>query len=266
VPEFSYKHEVTMKRAICIIFFLAIITGCATQQDLNSLKFQVDGLQTRLTMMETKNAERQRFIDQTLKQQAEIHNQYVEMQNQIASIQGSIDQLSASAGLTPGGGGQTRIANLEKELQSLKDQFQNRSGPAASGASAAAGKSLYDSGLEKFRAGKYDDAILDFKAYISQNPDQPLAGNAYFWRGEALYAQGKFDDAILDYDTVVKKFKSSDKIPDALYKEGMAFFKMGDKDTGNLLIQQVISDYPKSDAAQKAKKALKNPPPPEGKK
>jgi tol-pal system protein YbgF len=252
-----------MRRAICTIFFLAILTGCASQQDLNSLKFRVDTLQTRLTAMETKNAERQRFIDQTLKQQAELHNQYVEMQNQIASIQGSIDQLSASAGLTPGGGGQSRIAILEKELQMLKDQLQNKIAPAAAG---AAGKSLYDSALEKFRAGKYEESIQDLKTYISQNPDQPLAGNAYFWKGEAFYAQGKYDDAILDYDTVVKKFKNSDKVPDALYKEGMAFFKMGDRDTGNLLVQQVISDYPKSEAAQKARKALKNPPLPEGKK
>jgi tol-pal system protein YbgF len=251
-----------MKRAVCIVFFLAIFTGCATQQDLNSLKFQVDALQTRLTMMETKNTERQRFIDQTMKQQAEMHNQYIEMQNQIASIQGSIDQLSASAGLTPGGGGQSRIANLEKELQTVKDALQGKIAPA----SPALGKSLYDSGLEKFKAGKYDDAIQDLKSYISQNPEQALAGNAYFWKGEALYAQGKYDDAILDYDTVVKKFKNSEKVPDALYKEGLAFFKMGDKDTGNLLVQQVISDYPKSDAAQKAKKALKNPPLPEGKK
>lgn len=35
---------------------------------------------------------------------------------------------------------------------------------------------------------------------------------------------------------------------------------MGDKDTGTLILQQVIKDHPKSDAAQKAKKALKNPP------
>jgi tol-pal system protein YbgF len=242
-----------MRRAIYLIFMVAILTGCATQRDLDSLKFQVDALQTRLTMMESKNAERQRFIDQALKQQAELHNQYVEMQNQLSAIQGSIDQLSASAGLTPGGGGQSRISNLEKEVQSLKNMLQNKVAPPAQ-------KSLYDSGLEKFKAGKFDEAIQDFKSFLSQNPDPGLVDNAYFWLGESLYAQGKYDDAILSYDTVVKKFKDSDKIPDALYKEGLAFLKMGDKDTAELVLQQVIKDHPKTDAAQKAKKALKNPP------
>jgi TolA-binding protein len=34
---------------------------------------------------------------------------------------------------------------------------------------------------------------------------------------------------------------------------------MGDKDTGTLILQQLIKDHPKTDAAKKAKKALKNP-------
>jgi tol-pal system protein YbgF len=246
-----------MRRIICLLFFLAILTGCASQQDLNSLKFQVDALQTRVTQMESKNAEKQRFIDQALKQEAELHNQYQEMQNQLAAIQGSIDQLSASAGLTPGGGGQSRISNLEKDVQSLKEALQNKAA-VVSPTTPAVQKTLYENALDKFKAGKYDDAIQDFKTYISQNPDAALVGNAYFWIAEALYAQTKYDDAILNYDTVVKKFKTSDKLPDALYKEGMAFFKMGDKDTGTLILQQVIKDHPKSDAAQKAKKALKN--------
>lgn len=243
-----------MRRTICLFSFLAIFTGCATQQDLNTLKFQVDALQTRVTQMESKNAERQRFIDQSLKQQAELHNQYQEMQTQLAAMQGSLDQLSASAGLTPGGGGQTRIANLEKEIQSLRDSLQNK---LAAPTPAPAQKNLYETGLDRFKAGKYDDAVLDFKIFINQNPDSPLVGNAYFWMGESLFAQTKYDDAILNYDTVVKKYKNNDKVPDALYKEGMAFFKMGDKDTGTLILQQVVKDYPKSDAAQKAKKALK---------
>jgi TolA-binding protein len=59
---------------------------------------------------------------------------------------------------------------------------------------------------------------------------------------------------------VVKKFKDSDKVPDALYKQGLSFMKMGDNETGTLILQQLIKEHPKTDAAKKAKKALKNPP------
>jgi tol-pal system protein YbgF len=241
-----------MRRAIYYVCLL-ILAGCASQRDFNNLRFQVDALQTRLAMMDTKNAEKQRIIDQALKQQAELQNRYTELQNQLFSIQGSIDQLSASAGLTPAGGGESRISLLEKDVQTLKDLLQIKGG-------ATAQKSLYDSALEKFKAGKFDEAVQDFKSYLGQNPDPALAHNAYFLMGESLYALGRYEDAILSYDTVVKKFKDSDKIPEARYKQGMSLMKMGEKQEGELILQDLIEKYPKTDAAQKAKKALKNPP------
>ena len=245
-----------MKRVIPLVCLL-MLAGCASQRDFNTLKVQVDTLQTRMALMETKNAERQRIVDQALKQQAELQNRYTEMQNQLFTVQGSIDELSASAGLTPAGGGQTRIGLLEKEVKPLKEQIQAKAPEAPA---PVVQKSLYETALDKFKAGKFADAVEGFKSYLTQEPDPALAGNAYFWMGESLYALGRFDDAILSYDTVVKKFKDSSKLPDALYKEGLAFMKMGDKETGSLILQQLVKDHPNTDAAQKAKKALANPP------
>jgi tol-pal system protein YbgF len=246
-----------MKKCILIIALL-ILSGCATKQDLELLKGQVDMLQSRLTMQEKKLAEKEKIINQTMKQQGELQNKYSELQNQEFALQGSLDQVLASAGLTPSGGGETRISKLEKDVQALKDQLQGK-GPAPA-ATAPVQKSLYDSGLEKFNAGLYNDAVQDFKGFLGQNPEPAQAVNAYFYMGESLYAQGKYDDAILSYDTVVKKYKDSDKVPEALYKQGLSFMKMGDKETGTLIMQQLIKDYPKTDAAVKAKKALKTPP------
>lgn len=243
-----------MKRSIFILCLL-IMAGCATQRDLDALKFQVDTLQTRLAGTENKLAEKDKLINQALKQQGELQNKYSELQNQMFGLQGSIDQLSASAGLTPAGGGESRISILEKEVQSIKGMLPK----GAQGVSPAQ-KSVFDSGLEKFKSGLYADAVQDFKAYLGQNPDPALAGDAYFYMGESLFALARYDDAILSYDTVVKKYKDSPKVPEALYKEGVAFMKMGDKETGELILQQLIKDFPKTDAAQKAKKAIKSPP------
>jgi tol-pal system protein YbgF len=242
-----------MKRLIIPIALL-LLGGCATQRDMDTLKFQVDTLQSRLAMTENKLAEKEKVLDQGLKQQGELLNKYSELQNQLFTMQGSIDQLSASAGLTPGGGGETRVALLEKDVQALKEVIQGK-GSGAAGAQ----KSLYDSGMEKFKAGLYADALQDFKGYLAQNPDPVLSGDAYFYMGESLYALNRYDDAILSYDTVVKKFKGSTKVAESLYKEGLAFIKMGDKETGELIWKQLIKDHPDSEPAQKAKKSLKNP-------
>lgn len=250
-----------MKRSIlviCIGMFIALLvmSGCATRQDLDLLKGQVDMLQSRMSQEEKKSAEKDKLLEKIMKQQGELQNKYSELQNQGFTMQGSIDQVLASAGLTPSGGGETRISKLEKEVQALKDQLENKELPQNKGP-VAAQKSLYDSGFEKFKAGLYNDAVQDFKGFLALNPDPGLTDDAYFYMGESLFALAKYDDAILSYDTVVKKFKDSDKVPESLYKQGLSFLKMGDKDTGTLILEQLIKEHPKTDAAKKAKKTLK---------
>ena len=210
-------------------------------------------LQSRQSMAETKMAEISKLTDQSLKQQGELQNGILSCRIRCSRSRGPSTRSRHLQGLLRPGEARPRISKLEKDVQSLKDQLQNKG-------TAPAQNSLYDSGMEKFKAGMFSDAVQDFKGFLAQNPDPALAGNAYFYMGESLYALGKYDDGILSYDTVVKKFKDSDKVPDALYKQGLSFMKMGDNETGTLILQQLIKEHPKTDAAKKAKKALKNPP------
>ncbi|MGC9325045.1 MAG: tol-pal system protein YbgF [Desulfomonilia bacterium] len=233
-----------MRRAFSLLCFL-LVAGCASQQDLNSLKWEVDALRTRLVKLESTLTERERTIDQTMKQQAELQAQYADLQNQLFTLQGSIDQINLSTGLTPGS--DSKISALEKEIQGIRDALK---GPLVQ-------KSLYDTGIEKFTTGRFEEAIEDFKTFLAQNPDPGLVDNAQFWIGESLYASGKYEDAILRYDIVVKKFKGSEKAPDSLYKQGLSFLKLGDTETGTIILQQLIQEYPDTEAAAKAKKTLK---------
>ncbi|HDP24623.1 MAG TPA: tol-pal system protein YbgF [Deltaproteobacteria bacterium] len=233
-----------MKRTLFLLCTL-LIAGCASQQDLTSLKWEVDALRTRLVRQETRLEERDRTYEQTLRQQAELQARYADLQSQLFMLQGSIDQLSVSAGLIPGG--ETKISALERELEVLRDMLERSHEP----------ESLYDMGIEKFTAGRYDDAIEDFRSYLSKTPDPGLVDNAHFWIGEALYAKGNYEEAILQYDLVVKKYKTSDTAPDSLYKQGLSFLKLGDGETGTLILQQLIGLYPDSEAAGNAEKTLK---------
>ena len=156
-----------MKQSILFMFIaLLVMSGCATRQDLDLLKGQVDMLQSRMSQEEKKSAEKDKLLEKIMKQQGELQNKYSELQNQGFTMQGSIDQVLASAGLTPSGGGETRISKLEKDVQALKDQLENKELPQNKGP-VAAQKPLYDSGLEKFKAGLYNDAIQDFKGFLA---------------------------------------------------------------------------------------------------
>lgn len=233
-----------------------IFTGCASQQDLNSLKFELNALETKAAQIEQAQKDQQqkqglkdKQRDQYLSQQADMQAQFTEFQTQLLSLQGKLEELSAAP--------KTDSRDLEARVKVLEEALRASKGQETAAAQASSAKSQYDIGLERFKAGKYDEALKAFDAYLTQSSDQTLVDNANFWAGESLFALAKYEDAILRYDVVIKKYPKSAKIPDALYKQGMAFLQLGDKEAGNLLLRRVVKDFPDSEPAKKAKKQLK---------
>ncbi len=229
-----------------MLFGLAFLAGCATQQDVNSLKWEMDALNTRLARSEEKLKEKERLTEQGLGQQAELQARYTEIQDQLASLQGRIDELNAA---NKTAADEERVKSLEKEIQNLKTLFEASKEPP---------KSLFDTGLEKYRAGRFSEALIDLKSFLSSNPEPSLVDDVQFWIGETLYSLGKYEDAILRYDTVVKKHSAGDKVADALLKQGMSFYKLGDDQTGKLVLEHLVQSHPSSEAAAKARRILKD--------
>lgn len=233
-----------------------ILTGCATQQDLNSLKFELNALQTRTVRLEQtqkgleqKQGAGDKQKEQFLTQQADMQAQFTELQTQILSLQGKLEEMAAAP--------KTDGRDLEARVKVLEDALAGVKGQDTAAQQTAAAKSQYDLGLERFKDGKYDEALKAFDAYIAHATDPALVDNANFWAGESLAASGKHEDAILRYDVVIKQYPKSDKLPDALYKQGIAFIQLGDKEAGNLLLRRVAKDFPDSEPGKKAKKQLK---------
>jgi tol-pal system protein YbgF len=235
-----------MKRLVPFIFGMFFLAGCATQQDLNAVKWEVDALKTRVARAEDKLKEKERLTEQGLGNQAELLAHYSELKEQIASLQGSVEEIKATS---KGSAKDDRLAALEREISDLRALVDAQKEPP---------KSLYETGLEKYRAGRYAEAMADLKSYIASSPDPNLADDAQFWIGESLFSMEKYEDAILQYDLVTKRYSKGDKVPEALLKEGMAFYKTGDGQTGNLVLQRLIQGYPATEAAAKARKIVKD--------
>ncbi|MRR14080.1 tol-pal system protein YbgF [archaeon] len=233
-----------MKRSAAILIVCAFLAGCATQQDLNAVKWETEALKTRVAKAEDKLKEKERLTEQGLGQQAELIAKYNELKEQLSSLSGGIEELKASSR----GIKEERLASMEKDIREMKALLEASKQPA---------KSHFETGLEKFRAGRFPEAMADMKSYLASHPDPSLVDDAHFWIGESLYAQGKYEDAVIQYDTVSKKFPKGDKVPDALLKQGMSFYQMEDSETGNLVLERLVHGYPNSDAAARAKKIMK---------
>jgi len=223
-------------------------SGCASQKEFMGLKTEVDALKIKNDQLEKTIGTISSDKSQALKNQASIQAQNSDLQSQIRDLQGKIEEMSAVPRTDL-----AKLSDLEKRVKLLEDSLKTSIQGTAS-------KSQYEAAMEKFKSGKYLEALKAFDAYIAGNPRGDLADNANFWAGECLFAEGNYESAIDRYDVVLKNFPKSSKVPDSLYKQGAALMELGDREAGNLLFKKVINEYPDSEAAKKAKSKLTSKP------
>jgi tol-pal system protein YbgF len=113
----------------------------------------------------------------------------------------------------------------------------------------------YDYATGLLQRGAYPEAELAFKAFVSQHPKDPLAGNAQYWLGETYYARSDYKGAASAFALGYQRYKTSPKAPDNLLKLGMSLGQTGQKDNACLAFKQLAKEYPKASAAIKDRAA-----------
>ena len=121
-------------------------------------------------------------------------------------------------------------------------------GAAAAGAGALpAGKSAaeqYDYAFGLLRNSDYDNANAAFQAFLSQHPQDPLAGNAAFWLGQISYAQGHYDQAAVTFLDAYQKYPKSAKAAESLLKVGLSMGQLGKKKEACAALHRFQTEFP----------------------
>ena len=163
-----------------------------------------------------------------------------------------------------------RLDELESQLRAyweetknqIKDLRKQMTAPPPEAAPAAPTKpnaeGLYKQGFDAFQKGSYESAVTLFAQYVKENPDSPLAPNAYYWMGESYMSGKNYEKAIVQFQEVVDKFPKSDKAGKAMLRQAEAFSALGDKKSSTTLLKRVAELYPKSDEARIAERLLRN--------
>ena len=116
----------------------------------------------------------------------------------------------------------------------------------------------YEAGQQKYMAGKWSDAALYFDIFLKGNPDSVKAANAYFLKAECLFQAGKTVEALGAFEIVETKFSNFSRIPDVKFRIGRCYEILKDKSKAKAVYESIVQDYPKSGAAAKALKRLKD--------
>ena len=117
-------------------------------------------------------------------------------------------------------------------------------------------KGAYQKAFDTLKQGKYNDAIVEFKNFVSNYPKGELTDNAYYWLGEAYYVNRDFTSAKDAFSKVMSEFPQSNKIPDANLKIAFIEYENAQFATAKGLLDDIVKKFPDTSAAKMAEKRL----------
>lgn len=157
-----------------------------------------------------------------------------------------------------------KIVELESRLQQLEEALAAMHDLVVSAAQAPAAKSasetIYESALEKYKAGDYSAAILELQAFLQLYGDSPMSPGARYWLAEALLRQGEYQSAIETAETLLRDYPDGDKTPDTMFLLGKAHLETGDAAGARSAWEDLVAAYPDSKPAVKVARLLEQLP------
>jgi tol-pal system protein YbgF len=255
---------------------LAALSGCAgsgavkkltdesraSREQLAEVGRATEELRTGVAALRAQLDGMRRDLDKNLQDRDRAQRETLdELGKRMAATEKRVDAL---AGAVRGvemtvGGIADQVARLEAVSTSAGARRDGRSGKATARAAAAtlAAEELYTRATESFKGGELAQAILDFEDFVARYPSHPLAGSAQFWIGEAYYNARDYQHATSEYRKAVEIAPKGEKAPEALFKLGLAYRTLRRGDRARETWVQLVRDFPQSEAAQKARLAMR---------
>ncbi len=118
--------------------------------------------------------------------------------------------------------------------------------PLALGAQSSSPASDMKDGIDQFRNGQYDKAILLFHNVILDPSAADQKPVAYLLIAKSYMALGKLDDADRNLEFYIATYPSAPDIEEALYQKGRLLFLQNDFENAIKGLQSFAAAYPKS--------------------
>jgi len=246
----------TSRTVVLALGFAALLTGCATKADLDTLQNQsyrdrqesrrtVQKLEEQLT--QTQEELRDEIQKSTSPVQARQANTWAEleaMRVQVAKLQEKLDTLTVKFNaMTNSTNGGPSLVDVANDVQNIKTALQSQFGMdlgggaphAAVEAPAAADKAKTPPKAEAAKpAPKEHDAVKVDTA------------EALFAKADAAFKAKKYEEARQYYSEFATAFKKHPNTSAATYWVGECAFNLQDYGKAVLAYQEVIEKFPKS--------------------
>lgn len=114
----------------------------------------------------------------------------------------------------------------------------------------------YEAAYALYKAGKHQDAIAAFQAFLKKFPESVYVPNAHYEMGAAYFVLNDYKHALESYQTMLSKYAYSPKAPEAMLGIADCERELKNLATAKKVLKRLIAKYPDSEAASEAKKRL----------
>ncbi len=252
-------------RFLPLLFIPLILLGCVSPQEVSQVREDVTSVYSEQTTYMKRTDQRLATLEKEINDlrkavgtpEAGLRKEVVDLSlagenrdEKIKSILGRIDELEAQL--------RTYWEEVKSELRDVRRGKDGGGGMTQSSTPAKGGaEDFYKQGFDAFQKGSYDNAIQIFTQFVKQNPDSPLAPNAYYWMGESYMNVKNYEKAIVQFQEVIDKFPKSEKAGRAMVRQAEGFGILGDKKSSTTLLKRVIELFPKTEEARMAERMLR---------
>ncbi len=217
---------------------------------LDQLSGQIQLLNDSLDEMKTRLARLEKLTQDIQNQQQSINP--ISAANTSSAAPVSQPQPESALPATPPTNADTAAPVARRGKPSAATPLASSPAPAA----APPVDEVYKAALGDYMAAKYSLSAGEFADVIRYYPDNPLAGNSFYYLGEIDYRAAKYDEAAKDYDMVLDHFPANNKVPATRLHKGQALLALKRNDAAVREFRALIQRFPNSPEASLARSKL----------
>jgi tetratricopeptide (TPR) repeat protein len=98
-------------------------------------------------------------------------------------------------------------------------------------------------GIRNFKAGRFDEAILEFRRVLADNPNGPIVAHCLYNIGISYYKLRLFNDAENQFQLFLNRFPTHRFAPQAFFFRACCFQERGDYAVSERLFRQFIQNH-----------------------
>ena len=234
-------------RLICVAGSGFLLSGCVaftSQNDIGTLKLQMQELNKAIVQMQSNQAELAGKIDE-VSQNVMISNENLsQLDTQLSRVSAKLDDMTAVAAAQP----QETAAAAKTQTKAAA----KKTVPVAT----LLPSDLFAEAKNHLDKGAYEPAATGFNLYVTRYPEAENVERAYMYMGDAYMAAGQTRPAAVAYATLLQKFPQSKWTATARLKYARSILPLGKTDEAKQYLSSIVQEFPTAPEAKLAKAEL----------